>query len=432
MEDTSKFQTQIEIKAPLPPPPPSSFFTDLAVVENPHVKATPPPFFSDLAVDQTLQEEKVPFFKSRSRRPRGDTWLVSVFVILHIIAFVATMLVNDCWRKSYGDCAFKALGRLSFQPLSENPLLGPSASTLDEMGALHRMFLTEDHQTWRLFTFPCLHAGAIHLIINLCSVVFIGIHMEQEFGPLRVAIIYLLSAFGGTLVAALFVENIPEVGSSGALYGLLGATLSGLIRYWRMYTNKFAALAALFFVCIINFALGLLPYIDNFASLGGFLSGILLGLVLLFSPQISQVAQKGGLFEYSVKTSIKLKLKEKLDRPALRIVSLLLFTLLVVGCLVAVLHGINMNQYCGWCQYLDCIPLKGWSCKEKVTSCETMVSNEQLTLTCMGNGNFRVFPFTNISQSRVNDLRLWVRVPSGVTVHCLKHFNEYFGCYAYE
>lgn len=54
----------------------------------------------------------------------------------------------------------------------------------------------------------------------------------------RVAIIYVLSAFGGTLVAALFVENIPEVGSSGALYGLIGAMLSGLIRYWRMYTNK--------------------------------------------------------------------------------------------------------------------------------------------------------------------------------------------------
>lgn len=168
MADTSKFQTQIEIKAPLPPPPPSSFFTDLSVVENPHVKAPPPPFFtdlpvvenpqvkappppffSDLAVDQTLQEEKVPFFKSHSRRPRGDTWLISVFVILHIIAFVTTMLVNDCWRKSYGDCAFKALGRLSFQPLSENPLLGPSASTWAFLG----IFLLISLSGFRVFVF---------------------------------------------------------------------------------------------------------------------------------------------------------------------------------------------------------------------------------------------------------------------------------------
>ncbi|XP_015887633.3 RHOMBOID-like protein 8 [Ziziphus jujuba] len=386
MADASNFQTQIEIKDPTPstPPPP------------------PPPPFATEFPPENVPKTKVPFFKSRYRRRRGDTWLISVFVILHIIAFVSTMVVNDCSRRSYGDCALKALGRFSFQPLSENPLLGPAASTLDNMGALRRK---EHLQTWRLFTFSCLHAGVIHLVINLFSVVFIGIHMEQEFGPLRVGIIYVLSAFAGTLVAALFVEKTPEVGSSGALYGLLGAMLSGLIRYWRMYTNKFAALATLFFVCIINFSLGLLPYIDNFSSVGGFLSGFLLGFVLLFSPQINQVSQtKGGLFEYSIKTSIKLKLKEKLDRPSLRIVSLLLFSLLVAGCLVAVIRDINMNQYCQWCRYVDCVPLEEWSCRDKVTSCETMVSNEQLTLTCLGNGHYRVFPFTNMSESRINDL----------------------------
>lgn len=50
------------------------------------------------------------------------------------------------------------------------------------MGALRRTFLTEYRQTWRIFTFPVLHAGAIHLVINLCSVVFVGIQLEQEFG----------------------------------------------------------------------------------------------------------------------------------------------------------------------------------------------------------------------------------------------------------
>ena len=35
---------------------------------------------------------------------------------------------------------------------------------------------------------------------------------------------------------------------------------------------------------------------------------------------------------------------------------------------------------------------------------QTMVSNDQLTMTCMGNGNFRVFSFTNISRARISDL----------------------------
>ncbi|KAF3972922.1 hypothetical protein CMV_003601 [Castanea mollissima] len=393
-EDTnsnSKFQTHIEIKAPPPPPPP------------------PPPFTFDSADTTTFQLQdqiKFSFFGSRSQRRRsGDTWIISVFVILHVVAFFATMFVNDCWNNSHQDCAFKLLGRLSFQPLSENPLLGPSASTLGKMGALQHSFLTEYHQTWRLFTFPCLHAGAIHLVINLCSVVLIGVFLEKEFGQLRIGLVYILSAFVGTLVAALFVRNIPAVGASGALYGLLGAMLSVLIRNWKIYSNKFSAVASIFFVTMINFVLGLLPYVDNFSNIGGFISGFLLGFVLLFSPQLRLVAQnKGDLFEYGVKDSIKLKLKQKLDRPVLRSISLLLFGLILAGCIVAVLQGVNISPYCKWCQYVDCVPFKWWSCIDKATSCETMVSNEQLTLTCLSDGNFRVFPFTNISQARIEDL----------------------------
>ncbi|XLR14955.1 hypothetical protein S83_042893, partial [Arachis hypogaea] len=51
------------------------------------------------------------------------------------------------------------------------------------MGALGRNFLTEYHQTWRLFTSPFLHAGLFHLLLNLCSIIFIGIHLEHELGP---------------------------------------------------------------------------------------------------------------------------------------------------------------------------------------------------------------------------------------------------------
>lgn len=56
---------------------------------------------------------------------------------------------------------------------------------LDTMGALRLRYLANDHQLWRLFTSPCLHAGIFHLIISLSSVVFVGVHLEQEFGPCK-------------------------------------------------------------------------------------------------------------------------------------------------------------------------------------------------------------------------------------------------------
>lgn len=104
MEDTSRSDAQIDIK---PSHAPSVSF--------------------DFA-DGPIREQRAPFFRSASRQ-RRDTWIISLFTIVHIVVFVSTMAVNNCAEASHGDCALKVLGRLSFQPLSENPLLGPSAST---------------------------------------------------------------------------------------------------------------------------------------------------------------------------------------------------------------------------------------------------------------------------------------------------------------
>lgn len=189
----------------------------------------------------------------------------------------------------------------------------------------------------------------------------------------RIGIIYALSAFVGSLVASLFLQNMPAVGASGALYGLLGTLLSELVWNWKFHSNKvhlfflllpflnalfeywstflinwmqISAIASLVFVFVCNFVLGFLPYVDNFASMGGFISGFLLGSVFLLCPQIQPVApNKGGLIDYGVKSYVKLKLKEKLDRPVLRIVSLILFSLLYVVFSSCFYSLINFNLH---------------------------------------------------------------------------------------
>uniref|UniRef100_A0A6N2MLV6 RHOMBOID-like protein n=1 Tax=Salix viminalis TaxID=40686 RepID=A0A6N2MLV6_SALVM len=374
-------------------------------------------FSFDFRTESLQDENKTPFFKPRSRRRRRDTCVIFAFVIIHLVVFLITMAVNDCVHNSHGDCAFKALGRMSFQPLLENPFLGPSASTLilspclrmsgpvyrnqnvvvdkteeslDKMGAIRKTLLAE-HQTWRLFMCPLLHAGAFHFMINLLCIIFIGIYLEKEFGSIRTGIIYMLSAFSGTLVTAIFVRDSPAVCSSGALFGLLGATLSALARNWKFYTNKVAALLTLFFVAGFNLMLGLLPYMDNYSSIGSLISGFLLGLVLFYTPRLRQVAQKKiGLGEYGVNSSFNWK--QKLDRPVLRSASLLVFSLLHVK-----EESKTENAAC-------CYSLRQTSKYIEDWLMETMGSDKELTLTCMGDGNFRVFPFTNISQERTQDL----------------------------
>ncbi|GFP85167.1 inactive rhomboid protein 1 [Phtheirospermum japonicum] len=215
------------------------------------------------------------------------SWLVPMIIVANVAMFVAIMFVNNCPsnQHSNGDCVARFLGRLSFQPLRENPLFGPSSSTLEKLGALDWNKIVHENQAWRLITCIWLHAGVIHLLANMLSLVFIGIRLEQQFGFVRVGLIYLLSGIGGSILSALFIQKSISVGASGALFGLLGAMLSELFTNWTIYTNKAGALITLIVIIAINLAVGILPHVDNYAHIGGFMTGFLSGFVLLVRPR---------------------------------------------------------------------------------------------------------------------------------------------------
>lgn len=58
-------------------------------------------------------------------------------------------------------------------------------------------------------------------------------------------------------------------------------------------------MTALIVIVAINLALGILPHVDNFAHIGGFVTGFLLGFVLLIRPQYGYISQKYTPVEYN-------------------------------------------------------------------------------------------------------------------------------------
>lgn len=82
-----------------------------------------------------------------------------------------------------------------------------------------------------------------------------------------------------------------------------------------------AALVTLLLVIVINLAVGLLPNVDNFAHLGGFITGFLIGFVFLIRPQFGWVSQRYTTPEYSATLA---KSKFKMYQRILWIVSLIL------------------------------------------------------------------------------------------------------------
>ncbi|WJX76375.1 Retinoblastoma-like protein 1 [Trifolium repens] len=345
--------------------------------------------------------EAIVEYKEMKHFKKWISWLIPLFVIANVIVFIITMYVNDCPNNSVS-CIARRLGRFSFQPFHENPLLGPSLLTLRSMGALDVDNVVNKHQGWRLITCMWLHGGVFHLLANMFGILLIGIRLEQDFGFVLIGLLYLISGFGGSLLSALFIQrSLISVGASSALFGLLGGMLSELITNWSIYEKRLGALLTLVSIIVINLAVGIFPHVDNFAHIGGFLSGFLLGFVFLIRPQFGWIKQRYATSSYSpALVKSKFKIYQCISW-------LLALILLIVGFavgLVALLNGVDANDHCSWCHYLSCVPTSKWSCNPKSMTCLTEQIGNQLNVTCSSNGKSILYYMQHPINSKINEL----------------------------
>lgn len=91
---------------------------------------------------------------------------------------------------------------------------------------------------WSLLTSMFLHGSFFHLFANMFSLFFIGNFLERIIGKKRFFLVYLIAGlFGGVfyICAAMVLGNIdvPAVGASGAIFGLIGV-LAFLVPNFRI------------------------------------------------------------------------------------------------------------------------------------------------------------------------------------------------------
>jgi rhomboid protease GluP len=142
---------------------------------------------------------------------------------------------------------------------------------------------TQDGEWWRLGTAMFLHFGAIHLTLNMWALWDGGQLVERMYGHARFVGIYFFSGLTGNLVSLVAHKGLAiSGGASGAIFGMYGALLVFL---WRERRNLHPHDFRWFFWGAAGFAsaslvLGLLiTGIDNAAHIGGFLTGILGGVI---------------------------------------------------------------------------------------------------------------------------------------------------------
>jgi rhomboid protease GluP len=163
-------------------------------------------------------------------------------------------------------------------------LIGFNSSTLTD-SLLLDPFSIQRGELYRLVTVTLVHAGYLHLILNLYALYVVGPVLESIWGKRLFLLFYVLTAIGGSTGSFLF-SHAASVGASGAIFGLVGVILAGTRAHHPVLDRRARGIVPqLGMFVIINLAFGFVTQvgglnIDNAAHIGGLLTGLWLGFVV--------------------------------------------------------------------------------------------------------------------------------------------------------
>jgi len=153
-------------------------------------------------------------------------------------------------------------------------------NVLIAMGAIVHGTL-QNGQYWRLVAAMFLHVGWLHVALNLWALYQLGSLYEAMFGTGRFVFIYFATGIVASVASAMHVQG-ASAGASGAIFGILGAFIFSIRRspVWRREAWTRGLMKQLIFWAVVNLVIGYrVPQIDNWAHMGGMVSGLLLGLL---------------------------------------------------------------------------------------------------------------------------------------------------------
>jgi membrane associated rhomboid family serine protease len=153
--------------------------------------------------------------------------------------------------------------------------------------------LVADGEWWRVVTGGFLHAGVLHLGMNMFLLWLLGKELEPALGRARFALVYAVSLLGGALGVLVVSPNSPTLGASGAIFGLMGALVVLQLRARQNPWNT--GIGGLIVInVVITF---LIPGISIGGHLGGLIAGAAAGAVVqpLRWPQTTAGIRNGFL-----------------------------------------------------------------------------------------------------------------------------------------
>ncbi|MEO8289831.1 MAG: rhomboid family intramembrane serine protease [Gaiellaceae bacterium] len=163
------------------------------------------------------------------------------------------------------------IGVFLVQGIEAGSLTNPFGE-LFQRGALYGPLVAHG-DWWRLVTSAFLHGSLLHILFNMLMLWWFGRPLEALLGRARFLAIFFISILAGSAGALLVTPDVPTIGASGAVFGILGA---GLVLE-RNRIDVFGGSAL--FIVILNLALS---FTLNNVSIGGHVGGLVGGALCIF------------------------------------------------------------------------------------------------------------------------------------------------------
>lgn len=139
-------------------------------------------------------------------------------------------------------------------------------------------------EPWRFLTTAFLHGSLMHLAFNMWALWAIGSSLEPYLGRARYALLFILSAIGGSTAIYMLASPMSRdwltltVGASGAVFGMFAAVFVIQRRMGRDTTS-------IVMLLLVNAAISLFGAgISWQGHLGGFLTGLVISSIYAWAP----------------------------------------------------------------------------------------------------------------------------------------------------
>ena len=154
------------------------------------------------------------------------------------------------------------------------------------IGVLSTYEAVLQHQIWRFVSSMFLHAGIVHIFMNMLSLWFVGRITEISLGKSAYIIIYFISGIIGGLFSVYTHPSTYGLGASGAIFGVFGALVGMVIVKRKELQHQFQDfMKNVGVILLLNLIIGVsFDSVDLVAHIAGLIAGIIGGFMVAKKP----------------------------------------------------------------------------------------------------------------------------------------------------